>query len=461
MNKNFIVKPTGLKGKDKLNRIKELMSNTLINENYTNSSVEITKLGPDNIVYAIVREGHTYFIKTSNKKENLMLEDFKYIGGLQNKTSKAYPSYSKALKQLNLKFISLCEAYEVDKSEYNIFQNDNIFEHHPYKSDQKLSATKGMGDGAEYVIDKKGDKLTYNSKEGKEDGQFGDNVAEKDVDDEFEDVKLTENEMIIDSMLENDDADIFKDAKTIEDVEKIIDNNNINKGDLMKIAYGGNTRNIDAAIPRPYWEKLEEHGGTYWFVMDYQNNSHGKLVHLGEKILGIETNWLDKLNDINESKKGKFSILKAINIMEDIVNEDRDLRSVKVNFDNGDSLTTSMAKDLTDDEIKDYYKIGKSFNLGDGSGGDKMAKVKSVEILKETNAKKKIKLEESGHILNITLDNGKSVSKKLPKKYSINDIKKKYHICKTLQMNDLNGSTENVTIEVIEVLNENNLKKKV
>lgn len=55
-------------------------------------------------------------------------------------------------------------------------------------------------------------------------------------------------------------------------------------------------------------------------------------------------------------------------------------RVVKVNYDNGDSITTEMSGTLTDSEIRDYYKVGRSFNIGSGEH-DKMAKVKSVEIL--------------------------------------------------------------------------------
>ena len=321
--KNFkIVRPNGLKGQDKINRMKELMGES-INRTTKNSVVELTKLGPDNNVYAIVREGHTYFIKKTENKKNIIAEDFEYMGGLQNKTSKAYESYSKALKQLNLKFISLCETYEVSKNDYNVFLDDNlVIEHHPYSADQKLSPTKGMGDGAEYVVNKKGEKLSYDVKKGKESGQFGDNVAEKDVDDEFEDVKLTETEMVIENMLHFDD-----------DMENKTSN----------------------------------------------NDAYGKAF--------------DSMEGEEESKKGKFSISKAINEMDSILDslyeeDKKELRSVKVTFDNGDSLTTSMAAHLSDEDIKKYYATGKSFNLGNGDK-DKMAKVSNVEILKE-NVKKKI-----------------------------------------------------------------------
>jgi argininosuccinate synthase len=56
------------------------------------------------------------------------------------------------------------------------------------------------------------------------------------------------------------------------------------------------------------------------------------------------------------------------------------LREVEITFSDGSKLETNMAAHLTDDEIKDYYKIGSSFNIG--TVEDKMVKVKSVKILK-------------------------------------------------------------------------------
>jgi hypothetical protein len=82
-------------------------------------------MGPDGNAYAIIRENHEWYIKKTNKTKNLVAEDFKYIGGLQNKKQEAYPSYAKAIKHLNLKFRSLAEAYNYD-GEINLFVNDNL-----------------------------------------------------------------------------------------------------------------------------------------------------------------------------------------------------------------------------------------------------------------------------------------------------------------------------------------------
>jgi hypothetical protein len=60
------------------------------------------------------------------------------------------------------------------------------------------------------------------------------------------------------------------------------------------------------------------------------------------------------------------------------------LRTVKVNYADGNSITTNMAAGLSDQEIKDYFKIGKKFNLGTG-GKDKMVAVKSIKILESVH----------------------------------------------------------------------------
>lgn len=57
------------------------------------------------------------------------------------------------------------------------------------------------------------------------------------------------------------------------------------------------------------------------------------------------------------------------------------MRTVKVTFSNNDSIITDMNPRLTDQEIRDYYKIGRLFNIGNG-GHDNMQTVSKVEILK-------------------------------------------------------------------------------
>ncbi len=94
---------------------------------------------------------------------------------------------------------------------------------------------------------------------------------------------------------------------------------------------------------------------------------------------------LDDLNSkritLDEASHAIAAIVgdKGINVYDvlmDIVQEG--LRNVTVEYDNGETINTDMAAHLTDDEIKDYYAVGKEFNLG--SDTDRMAKVKAVTI---------------------------------------------------------------------------------
>jgi hypothetical protein len=93
-------------------------------KNKFNMSIELTKKAPDGKVYAIARENNKYYIMESEKKNNILPSDLRYIGGEINKKYHEYPSYSKALKKLNLKMLSLHELYGGEK--VNVFENDNL-----------------------------------------------------------------------------------------------------------------------------------------------------------------------------------------------------------------------------------------------------------------------------------------------------------------------------------------------
>lgn len=146
MEKKFNVNPIGLKGNQINERMKELMGIKPINETKTNYVIELTKAGADGNAYAIVRENHEWYIKKANKIDNLIAEDFKYIGGLQNKKDEAYSSYNKAVKHLTLKLKSLAETYNYE-GDINIFKNDNLLKEsgHATFSEMKGNGFAGYG----------------------------------------------------------------------------------------------------------------------------------------------------------------------------------------------------------------------------------------------------------------------------------------------------------------------------
>ena len=91
-----------------LDRMKALMGYGLKTENKQSySSVEYQKMGADGKMYGIVREGTKYYIKTAPNKQNLLKEDFSYIGGFRNRKDNEYTSFANAQKQFDLKMMSL------------------------------------------------------------------------------------------------------------------------------------------------------------------------------------------------------------------------------------------------------------------------------------------------------------------------------------------------------------------
>tara|TARA_B100000749_G_C18100224_1_gene331509 strand:- start:114 stop:380 length:267 start_codon:yes stop_codon:yes gene_type:complete len=55
------------------------------------------------------------------------------------------------------------------------------------------------------------------------------------------------------------------------------------------------------------------------------------------------------------------------------------LRSVLIIYSNGDFIPRNMASHLTDQEIRDYFSVGRYFNIGEVN--DNMQKVKKCIIL--------------------------------------------------------------------------------
>ena len=232
------IRPTGYKGNDEVNRMRKLMGMSPITESVNNRSVvELTKKGPDGRIYGVVRENHEYYIKIANNKPNLIAEDFNYIGGLKNKKEVVYESYAKAIKQLNLKFISLNEAKGA-KGEVNTFLNDKevineSFESYneaPKKSqpDTTLGTVSSIGknDGhdKEIITDtgETGNPDVPTPKVVEEDDVVeGDELTEDDAieegDELTEEEELTEGEKTIDNMImESRDVELIDDTPVVE-----------------------------------------------------------------------------------------------------------------------------------------------------------------------------------------------------------------------------------------------------
>lgn len=229
--KNMNIRPTGMKGNEILNRMKQLMDIPLIKEGVDRSVVELAKIGPDGKAYGIVKENSEYFIKVSDKTSNLVAEDFKYIGGLKNKKSQAYSSYSEATKQLNMKFINLAESD--DDKVFDILKSDGILLRESVENDGKGTKEDKKTSGDNLAKGKKigVDDFEESKADGTKDGNKGSH-AEKHV---MEDVDMTEGESYIDEMLDpvgKEDDDVNNDGKE-DDQDDYIKNKRISISKAM------------------------------------------------------------------------------------------------------------------------------------------------------------------------------------------------------------------------------------
>lgn len=236
-NKN-IISPIGLKGKQINERMKELMGISPINENKTTYVIELTKMGPDGKAYAIVRENHEYYIKSTTKTSKIVAEDFNYIGGLQNKKSEAYPSYAKAIKHLNLRFNSLAEAFNIE-GEVNAFLDDNLLSEDVVGFQQYqgngFSNEGNMEHNTPLYEEESDDEMNegyddepyYSDVKGKPSKRWDADDAE-DIEDDDEEDDLTEAEQAVEDMMKEElignqdeiDADDLKKTSDKKDMNE-------------------------------------------------------------------------------------------------------------------------------------------------------------------------------------------------------------------------------------------------
>jgi len=86
------------------------------------------------------------------------------------------------------------------------------------------------------------------------------------------------------------------------------------------------------------------------------------------------------------------------------------MKTAIIKYDNGDEITTSI--NGTDKEIKEYYSIGKNFNLGNGEQ-DLMAKVTDCEVIPTASTTKEHyeKYKEMSEKIGLDLSDSKTILK--------------------------------------------------
>lgn len=101
----------------KIDMARQLELAGILNETQekTPDNILLSHLAANGKWYAIVKENGAYYVKqsisglTKESKDNLKLEHFDYIGGLQHKLDEKFTSYAMATKRLNLKLIEIAK----------------------------------------------------------------------------------------------------------------------------------------------------------------------------------------------------------------------------------------------------------------------------------------------------------------------------------------------------------------
>lgn len=77
---------------------------------HSNESVDCAMEAADGKVYGILKEGNTYYIKTTTPDKKNLAESYEYINGFNYRNENGYKSFNEASKQLELKVMNINEA---------------------------------------------------------------------------------------------------------------------------------------------------------------------------------------------------------------------------------------------------------------------------------------------------------------------------------------------------------------
>lgn len=123
-----------------LERMKHLISygvNEDAKHDDNTAKVEYMAKAADGQTYGIIKECNKFYIKVAPKKDTQVIaEDFDYIGGFMNRKENEYKTYTIASKQLDLKLMSINEAYN-NKVKVNQYKETQ-------ESDWQINETKEM-----------------------------------------------------------------------------------------------------------------------------------------------------------------------------------------------------------------------------------------------------------------------------------------------------------------------------
>ncbi|MBR6516120.1 MAG: hypothetical protein IKT40_04620 [Bacilli bacterium] len=151
------------KSNEQISRMKAMMTYGLTTESKNSyKAIEHSKEGADGKMYAIIREGAKFYIKVANKKNNLVKEDYEYIGGFRNRKDHEYSSYANALKNFDMKMMSvkescgknniIIESWNPDKREELAVESTDRMRKEIERQRQIMSNTKVIQENKNYTV---------------------------------------------------------------------------------------------------------------------------------------------------------------------------------------------------------------------------------------------------------------------------------------------------------------------
>lgn len=377
---------------EQFNRMKQLM-NYGLNESkkqpYT--GVEYTKVAADGKLYGIVREGTKFYIKVSSKKDNVLAENFEYIGGFRNRKDNEYTSFASAQKNFDFKLRSLAEAYGNGKNiiieSWNPDKQEELTVEGTEKMRKEILRERQIMENAASIANRKPQEL----KPINEVNECGSNPFCIDPEKEFKD---TQKSTMNDKVEGNGDAKKankgYKKASTKgskivgEASEKVLgwnreDPDYMDKshgteiGDDMPFD-GPEARNIDDA-DKKVTDTGEEKNGTIHeetSMIDSENDQNSPDPGVGE-------GPSDEHNEPFDAEKGR-QIDEAI----DDLDMDADLEDGEEDIDiSDDSLDgeEGMDVDLKIDDTDDVDAEDDDLDIGgeDAVGGDLEDRISAIE----------------------------------------------------------------------------------
>lgn len=149
--------------KNQISRMKAMMSYGMQTENKNSyKAIEHQKEGADGKTYAIIREGSKFYIKVANKTNNVLKEDFDYIGGFRNRKDHEYSSYANALKNFDMKMMSIkesrgknniiIESWNPDKKEELALESTERMRKEIARQRQIMGNTKMIQENKNYTV---------------------------------------------------------------------------------------------------------------------------------------------------------------------------------------------------------------------------------------------------------------------------------------------------------------------